>query len=1080
MENNINYSNPITPSEFYRKRRPENFSDSKVGYDIELTKEHFAFELENVTKNQKQDEFESLCRKLVEKFIAPNIIPQTGPTGGGDGKTDTETYPISQRISERWFIPENGWSNNEKWAFAFSAKKDWKAKVRKDIESIISTKRDYTKIYFVTNQTPSSKQIKDAQDKLSKQYSIEIIILNGIWIIEKIFANKLFDIAVDTLNLSSVYKKKNVFVGKNDAERSKIIEELEIKIQNPNRYLEYDFQLVEDALEAAILARQLERPREEIEGKLDRAIRFCKKVNLNRQWIRIYYQKAWTYLYYFDDYPAFIDAYNHFKEYFPIEPSASELEYYVNLFNSLRGLCATNCNLEDYKISIDEEKKILYNVLEIISNDNKRPSSSLIAKIDLTIQRIVDNTSNGLESDSLFQSLVKDFTKSIGLLDFPFEGFHQVFEELGKLFPTNVELDKLIDLIASIAEKRSSELTSGKIYFQRGIDKYTATLYKESIVYFGKALWKLAKEESEKELYFTLKGLGHAFNDIGLLWASNNCFLSANYLSLKSWYQKGILDRRIFSTTKQLAINELLLGRIPAFLSWYELLKVISERIDIEEKDDEPPTLVFLDALFAVRLLNTENNIENFSLFPELLESQNLMQSHHAVLFKLGYWNEILDDFKSINISCETELIGFYQKVAGQPFRKQIKYETQFFAENTIIFKSIALGCIFEYSFEKDIELMLAAETFAAFFENFLSTSLKLAFPKTEKIIIQLIRNQQEPLFKFRGDDASSKYTIEIDKFSFPQKLGDEVWSEMVNFFSQVLAENFFINDIQTHLKNLFENEELNQRLTFTFEHRNFTINALGDSPKLFYSSWIQHAKKFELKKPELQVFSFDDEEPDTSDFQKGRFDEIRHDDNKVISIINEKLWDKAKWIGFGPFNIANEFFGVFIAFEDGNSGQAIFDNWIEKYGKEDKNEIIKVTIIKGVNKKHPYWYKVHICANIKADFFKSEERFISVIARIHQMTPDNPKNLTVIEHMTKQFQKIMLCPAMIEKGGKEIAPYFKKGIIIKTIEIKNAWEIGINHIESAAIRETDDPIIPLDIIDAPVLEILNKRKHPR
>ena len=143
---------PVNPAEFYRMIRPEYFSDSEIVSDVELPKELLAFELEKITTNQKQDDFETLCRRLAEKLISPNLIPQVGPTGGGDGKTDSETYPVSSSITERWFIPENGWNNNEKWAFAFSAKKDWRAKLKKDVDSILSTKRDYTKIYFITNQ----------------------------------------------------------------------------------------------------------------------------------------------------------------------------------------------------------------------------------------------------------------------------------------------------------------------------------------------------------------------------------------------------------------------------------------------------------------------------------------------------------------------------------------------------------------------------------------------------------------------------------------------------------------------------------------------------------------------------------------------------------------------------------------------------------------------------------------------------------------------------------------------------------------------------------------------------------------
>ncbi|MFL0066663.1 hypothetical protein V2595_13610 [Tenacibaculum maritimum] len=139
----------VTPNDFYKNLRPEYFSDSETIYKIKLPKEVLAYEIESISINQKQDQFESLARKLSEKFIAPNLVPQVGPTGGGDGKTDTETHPVSESISNKWYTPENGWKKNENWAFAISSKEDWRGKLRSDIKSILSTERGYTKVFFI-------------------------------------------------------------------------------------------------------------------------------------------------------------------------------------------------------------------------------------------------------------------------------------------------------------------------------------------------------------------------------------------------------------------------------------------------------------------------------------------------------------------------------------------------------------------------------------------------------------------------------------------------------------------------------------------------------------------------------------------------------------------------------------------------------------------------------------------------------------------------------------------------------------------------------------------------------------------
>ncbi len=61
------------------------------------------YKLETLTSRSEEKQFEHFARKLAERLICPNLIPQTGPTGGGDSKVDTETYPVDEAISERWY-----------------------------------------------------------------------------------------------------------------------------------------------------------------------------------------------------------------------------------------------------------------------------------------------------------------------------------------------------------------------------------------------------------------------------------------------------------------------------------------------------------------------------------------------------------------------------------------------------------------------------------------------------------------------------------------------------------------------------------------------------------------------------------------------------------------------------------------------------------------------------------------------------------------------------------------------------------------------------------------------------------------
>src|ERR1700744_2973692 len=87
------------PSEYMRARRPELFSDSTVESQSLLGRELFEYHLETLTSRKEETKFEHFARRLCEREICPNLLPQTGPTGGGDSKTDSENYPVAKSIT---------------------------------------------------------------------------------------------------------------------------------------------------------------------------------------------------------------------------------------------------------------------------------------------------------------------------------------------------------------------------------------------------------------------------------------------------------------------------------------------------------------------------------------------------------------------------------------------------------------------------------------------------------------------------------------------------------------------------------------------------------------------------------------------------------------------------------------------------------------------------------------------------------------------------------------------------------------------------------------------------------------------
>lgn len=1006
----------LSPSEFYRRLRPENFSDSDISTSHELPKEVLAFELDNITKNQKENQFETLARKLAEKLITPNLIPQVGPTGGGDGKTDSETYPVSTSISDRWFIPNNGWDKDEKWAFAISAKKTWKSKLKSDIVSILGTERDYTRIYFITNQTPSSKKKKDAQDEFIKQFKIDIVIFDGVWILENVYSSNLINLVVDSLNLSEIYRRDEKSLGSNDIRREKKLAEIEENISNSNRYFEYDFQLVEDALEAAILTKKLEKPRTELEGKFDRVERLVEKTGNKGQILRFRYQKAWTYVNYYDDYKAFLIEYHEFKKHIHSYITISSIEYYTTLYTLLRTVQSNNEKLVPLKL-LKSEKRELFDFLEKISKRKTSSSTSLTALMyrDITLSfDLIDKTE---ENRLIFLRMKKTILASEGRLEFPFEQFQKMILILGNIFTDSKEFDDLFETVIRLSETRTSQMEAGQLYINRGGQKMTHKNYRDGLINFGKAITKLSKSESQYGFYLASMGLSQAYGQLGLHHASYASKVSAVSILLKPWFDEGNLNPRLINLMDNLLGEEVLLGRLPHFLTWHELFRVLYYQLKNADKIDGIDNLTKFDTFLCVRLLNSNLNPDTLEYLPLICKKEELLLSEDVALFLLGYQGDIFKDYLHVNVKSEKELEDYYNVVANQPLREQFIKEIECFSNKTSSLSTTILGCKIEVQFNTETQIIILAETILAYIEGFLGTSLENLYPSCESILIKLQHSNNE--FKVVADKKTHCYNLYWDANFHPVNDQEQIFKCGMDLMSHILINDFIMEDYKIYLEDLFKNQEVNERLQILLNHKIFIGNVLGDKPKLTFNNWKSEItpnvreSRFLLNKPKSN--NIDKKKTSTnSKSNKPDLKTIPHNKRKVISVIENKLWDNATWKGMGVFG-SPEGVSLILGFENIEFGIKIFEDWIERFGNIDVNNRIKISIITDVDDKNPFWYQVMISSNFRENEL-DEDTILLTPCRFHLMNAVNNRNLLVLKEGIKRFKKIRLYCGKIEK----------------------------------------------------------------
>src|SRR5207253_2083116 len=122
-----------------------------------------------------------------------------------------------------------------------------------------------------------------------------------------------------------------------------------------------------------------------------------------------------------------------------------------------------------------------------------------------------------------------------------------------------------------------------------------------------------------------------------------------------------------------------------------------------------------------------------------------------------------------------------------------------------------------------------------------------------------------------------------------------------------------------------------------------------------------------------------------------------KHSQIDNLSLIRESLWREAKLYGIG-----------FIGFDKGGppilapvfhnpeSAKKIFASLVKDVGESDPENRFRVSIIRGISRKHPAWYRVVFGSNLpKMSSAKRDEMRVAFnMSQVSTMEPDSTVNL--------------------------------------------------------------------------------------
>lgn len=1047
----------ILPSDFMREARPEQYSDSHEKSAFKLDASALELRLDTLTARNQTHDFEIFCRKLCERVICPNLKPATGPEGGGDSKADTETIAVSDDIATLWYVGEAN-AARERWAFAFSAKKTWGKKARADVVGLAATSRPYSKVIFVTSQYARAKERAALEDELSGTYGFRVEILDRSWIVEQVIDRDQRDLAVDYLGIGERLPTNRM--GSADYARLQRLEALEREIQNPQAYDGMESQRATDALLAAKLSRELERPRFETDGRFERAIRLADQHSPFRQRLEARYQRLWTAFYWFDDIDLLNQEFDTFADLALPSCLSQDLELVANLLQNLINIVIHN-HRSASDVKLRERMARLVARLEQLSAEEERPNNALEAKTTLLI--IAVNQSFMSHNREALSALWPQFSdiliRAEGLIEYSAERLIQIIEVFGLIAGRNPEYGKLVDKLAEFVSRREGESKSGLILLKRAGQLNFDEDRFEIIRLLGKSTRQLAKKEYTESLVEATYLLAVAYQGAGMLWAARaNAMFAISSIVAES-EANSEPPASLVPALMLLGWIDVELRLLPELLDTLRLIRSCrkSMPLDEESKVRVDERLEQFDLILASQFINFDlSELQMVAFLPDLLGGLGMTTAQAALLYALGYEKIIAGDPPPEGHSPK-DLREFFVTLASQPSGDLAGRPLITGNDGPQRIETRVLGMRVVVRFNGTDTSTLVAEILLTTIDTVFATTLAAhVAAHTERFDISVEEHGGITTPEHEVDDirmhATLRWPSRISPSSFNmQKQTPDVMTLMACLIFGITC---MADDRIALIDRLFQDEALAERISTAVSCGIFHSRAFnGDVPRL--ATWSEMAStsyqplddRPTITHRDLESASEGDAKPNSAETTRGGFPSD-HRNLEVRSVIDIPLWEKAGWTGvlfadFGPG--APPVMGLL--FENPDAGRQIFTRWRERFGQRDTHGDIHLAILRDLPRHPPSHYATLIIAKIHET---SRQRQVVVPARMKILEPNTDLNLSRFLAAYARAGYYGLAPAVIHPSGQpDIITAL--AILKRQLPIKRIDEIGEGEIEIIA-----------------------------
>ena len=1075
-----------------RQLRPTLFSDTKTVRKAHFSRPEFEYHLDTLTNRKQEYEFENFCRRLVEQRICPNLRPQTGPTGGGDSKVDSETIPVADEVSIRWWIGSPS-AGRERWAFAFSAKEDWRAKVKADVSAIHSTRRAYNRIYFLTNQFAQDRKRAELEDRLSASSGRAVHILDRSWIVDRVYESDRgnFRHFLAALGVTAADIRAETKPGPRDTSRAAELSDLDRRLADPSEYNGTPYQLTEDCLESALLARGLERPRHEVEGRFERAQRLAREFAYGQQILRVSYHRAWTAFWWYEDYVEFIRHYAIVEGHASLSSEYTDLDLLLNLWTLLKTSVHLG-RIPSETGNLDSRSRTLTDALNKLAADSVRPNNALCARTGMARIQLL-SAYHGGEANVLeagFVELGKIVDEGSKLGEYPLETLFEWVTVLGESVSTSA-YNSLYEKLADLLGKRRGEGEKGIAYAERGRQLLMLKKASPALIWLGRAEEYLRHEEYREQLVIALKLSSAAYQSAGLLWAARNRAVVAAERETVRFAKEGGMNPTAVSSLQLLVGLELQIGRIPHVLGAMRVADFFAHQLNLTDADLKRFAEIreMQTRVLSLHFLNLPfSALQHVSRLPDLLKRVGLDQACLSLLFVLGQ-EPALREGGFLTEEEELDSVQhLFEELHDDPVSQEVAGEPTLVQGETCTLRSIVFGVEILLDASNNWTSLGIAEMLLGGLEAFLATTNDTdVFPTREGVRITVRQVDQSDVIRTSYlDEPSSEIAIRHRKRLdiHDGKVSDRLTDWLQECIVQVAFRMISVRDPDAWMRRTIKEERAMARVAVLGGLMTHSSNLLGQSGARL-DDWIHKEDRDYgvLRSAEWRSHEVRPAKPEpllpsgeaSSGTRLAETSVIKHSERRVRTPIDVPLWDRAQWRATVFLTRRGEVPVLGLGFLNQAAAEQIFRKWKTRWGAAGPDSAIRVAIVTGVSGRCPAEYAVSVGPRTMTAQSR-QPRLTLEISRINRMAAVSSQNL---DRFLKEYSRVgrfLLAPVVVSADPVEIQKLgVALGFEMKDLAVRQAWEIGPNDVDQAVLHIDQDPHIPDGIDDPPVLQTLKK-----